>query len=237
MKIRTTQNFAFLGDLVSQVRIGRLVPASFQRPYVWGRHDIEELWTSIVSGDPLGGLLLWSPETEEIIARLGRKRLGPIEMLEGRHTALILDGQNRLISLAWSMVDPQTASPDSPGFEIWNNEDGAILVADPVTDPKSPRVCFIPKAELYGLMMPVWKLFDNQLFNQHLREQWDGNSDDECAVDWLSRLQESVKQARVVISTIEGGTAEQAKRRLLRIARVGVPISEADFDQIVQGEI
>jgi len=235
---RTEQSFEFLGDLVRMVQAGALVPAAFQRQYVWSRHDIEEMWASIDMRDPLGAVLLWRPDEEETARRLARERLGPVTVTPGPRTGLILDGQNRLVTLAWSMFDPDDIDGNAPGAEIWRNGDGHVLVADPITDPSAPRIVFMPRSDVKGLMMPVWLLFDNSAFNRHLRENWDIDDAEEAgktAVDWLSLLQEASRQARVVVSTIQGGDADEARRRFLRIARVGVPMSASDFDEIATG--
>lgn len=234
---RTEQSFEFLGDLVRKVQAGALVPAAFQRQYVWSRHDVEEMWASIDMRDPLGAVLLWRPEDEGTAQRLARGRLGPVKVDPGPRTGLILDGQNRLVTLAWSMFDPDDVSGEAPGASIWRAGDGYVLVADPVTDPSAPRIVFMPRDDVGGLMMPVWLLFDNSAFNRHIRENWDLDDPDaqetgKIAVDWLSLLQQAVREARVIVSTIQGGDADEAKRRFLRIARVGVPMSAADFDEI-----
>jgi len=234
---RTEQSFDFLGDMVRKVQAGTLVPAAFQRQYVWNRGDVEEMWASIEMRDPLGGVLLWRPEDEETARRLARGNLGPVTVVPGSRTGLILDGQNRLVTLAWSMFDPDDVVADAPGSAVWNNGDGHVLVADPVTDPLTPRIVFMPRADVQGLMMPIWLLFDNSAFNRHIRENWDIDNPEteesgKIAVDWLSLLQEASRQARVVVSTIQGGDADEARRRFLRIARVGVPMSASDFDEI-----
>ena len=235
MMVRTRQSFAFLGDVVHEVRKGRLAPAAFQRPYVWSRDDVEELWASIVSRDPLGGLLLWEPEDEETVSRMGRSHLGPIVRGSDRHSALILDGQNRLVTLAWSMVDPATVAGGLSGSDVWQTNDDLVLVADP--RGRRPCIRFMPREELGGMAMPVWKLFDNGMFNAHLRQTWDGEGvEGEIAADWLTSVQQGIREARVVVSTIEGGNAEQAKRRFVRMARVGVPMSAEDFDAIMSAK-
>jgi hypothetical protein len=232
MTVQTTQSFAFLGEIVERVRDGRLAPAAFQRPYVWTRHDVEEMWASIVSRDPLGGILLWTPGDEDVVRRMARSRLGPVDLVPGPRSTLVLDGQNRLVTLAWSMVDPEEVDDAAPGAGTWRADD-MVLAAVPSSESRGPAVRFVPRDQVRGLTTPTWKLFDNHVFNRHVRENWDGQGvDGEIAIDWLTRVQDSVREARVVVSTIEGGTAEQARRRLLRIARVGVPMSEEDFDAI-----
>ncbi len=233
MSIRTIQNLSHLGDMMEEVRSGRVMPASFQRPYVWTRTDVEEMWASIASNDPLGGILLWIPDDEETARAMSRSHLGPVGLKSDSRNALILDGQNRLVTFAWSMVDPGTIAPGLAGHEVWQDPGDLVLTAE-YDGPKGPSIRFMPRADVAGLAMPIWKLFDNREFNDHVVKNWNGKVETEVAVEWLGSLQRNVRDARVVVSTIEGGDAEQAKRRFLRMARVGVPMSAEDFDSIAK---
>ena len=69
---------SFLPQLIHEVSKGKLLPASFQRPYRWEREDILKFWTSIVRGYPIGAFLLWQPAKSPDLSRYGRPRLGPI---------------------------------------------------------------------------------------------------------------------------------------------------------------
>jgi len=233
MTIRTRQRLSHLGEMLEDVRGGHMVPAAFQRPYVWGRGDVEEMWTSIASNDPLGGLLLWEPEDRETAGLMSRSHLGPIPVATGADSRLILDGQNRLVSLAWSTIDPSTAPSGLPGCEVWQTSEDLILVADHAASGGA-TIRFVPRREATGMTMPIWKLFDNRAFNSHVVENWSDDVDVQTTIEWLASLQTCVREARVVVSTIEGGDAEQAKRRFLRMARVGVPMSAEDFDAIAR---
>lgn len=235
MMAATIQRFDFLNNIVRKVQDGTFAPAAFQRPYVWNRSDVEELWSSIILSDPLGGILLWRPEDPMDVSRFGRSRLGPITMKPSQGTSLILDGQNRLVTLAWSMHDPDTVADDAPGADVWKTRDDQILVADAVSDPESPRIAFMPRSQVGRMMLPIWKLFDDKAFNRHVLDATKGGElpGDARVMEWLDEVRRAAIETRIVISTIDGGDVAEAKRRFLRIARVGVPMSAEHFDEIV----
>src|SRR3546814_3468283 len=95
------QESSFLLQLTERVKAGRAVPAAFQRPYVWSEKDIVALWTSIIKGYPLGAFLFWQPPGKDI-SEYAQAALGPIRIPELQRPALILDGQNRLVTFARS---------------------------------------------------------------------------------------------------------------------------------------
>ena len=65
---------------------------SIQRQFVWDSEDVKELIDSIVSGYPIGAIIIWEPTTKFPSAPLiGNNNVGP-----GRY---ILDGQQRLTAL------------------------------------------------------------------------------------------------------------------------------------------
>lgn len=76
--MQITQSSGFLFDLLREVRSGTLLPAAFQRPYVWSKQDVEALCDSVLTGFPIGGFLVWEPGTLGDVSQLGRSRLGPV---------------------------------------------------------------------------------------------------------------------------------------------------------------
>src|SRR3546814_17147517 len=64
------------------------------------------------------------------ISEYAQAALGPIRIPELQRPALILDGQNRLVTFAWSMTTYEDeVDPSAPGYDIWRS--GKVLVADP----------------------------------------------------------------------------------------------------------
>ena len=88
-----------LGDLLHEAEEGRLQLPDFQRSYVWGDEDIQNLIASVAKGYPIGaflslqtgGAVRFKPRLLEGIAGMAGVSPAPVELL--------LDGQQRLTSL------------------------------------------------------------------------------------------------------------------------------------------
>lgn len=220
VRIETEANFML--DIVRDVQKGRAAPAAFQRPFVWTAHDVEALWTSILRGYPLGAFLLWRPKGGIVHSR---PTLGPIPLQPDDRAALILDGQNRLVTIAWSMTAPDADVPeDLPGSDIFRA--GRHLVMDPY----EKRAHFVDADEVHGMMMPIHMLFDS--IWPFTRKAWKSDEDDDH-IQWLDDMGYRLRGARIVRTTIDGATPEQARDAFLHIARAGVPMDQADFDAAV----
>jgi hypothetical protein len=220
--VRIETEASFMLDIVRDVQKGRAAPAAFQRPFVWTAADVEALWTSILRGYPLGAFLLWRPRGGIVHSR---PTLGPIPLRPDDRASLILDGQNRLVTIAWSMTDPDEDVPEGlPGSEIFRA--GRTLVLDPY----EKRARFVDAAKITGMMMPIHHLFGT--ISPFIRKAWRSDEDD-AAMAWLDDQGYRLRGARIVRTTIDGATPEQAREAFLHIARAGVPMSQADFDAAV----
>lgn len=220
--VRIETEASFMLDIVKDVQKGRAAPAAFQRPFVWTAADVEALWTSILRGYPLGAFLLWRPKGGMVHSR---PTLGPIPLQPDDRAALILDGQNRLVTIAWSMTDPDADLPEGlPGGELFRV--GRTLVLDPY----ERRARFVDFDQVHGMMMPIHHLFGT--ISPFIRKAWRSDDDNE-AMEWLDDQGYRLRSARIVRTTIDGATPEQAREAFLHIARAGVPMSQADFDAAV----
>ena len=177
------------------------------------------LWTSIIKGYPLGSFLLWLPKGG---SHFKSTSLGPIEFVPTPHSELILDGQNRMVTIAWSMTPPDAdVHEDASGASIFR--DGQVLVLD----PHQKKPLFLDPDEVTGLIMPVHYLFNR--FSKFLRDQWRSDEDDE-AIEWLDHVGSMLREARITITHMENATIDEARDAFLHIARAGVPMSQEDFD-------
>ena len=89
-------------ELVIRVRQGDIKLPKFQRPFVWKRPDILNLWDSIYKGYPIGSILLWL--TQEPLA--SEKRIGDLDISirpDEYPTNYLLDGQQRLSTLCGAL--------------------------------------------------------------------------------------------------------------------------------------
>lgn len=81
-----------LSMLLEQIDSGTVLLPEFQRGYVWNRDQVRGLMQSLYRGHPVGGLLLWETEAEDVSVR------GEVTGIGGTHL-LLLDGQQRITSL------------------------------------------------------------------------------------------------------------------------------------------
>lgn len=112
----------FLFDLLKWVRQGRVRVPAFQRPYVWTRANMLDLFDSVRCRYPIGTLLFWRSSTK---AAGPLDRFGPFNLSQIRssETLLLLDGQQRITTLAGVLLRdsglPNWSGDDEDG-ERWN---------------------------------------------------------------------------------------------------------------------
>lgn len=243
------QRSSFLLTLVREVASGRMLPAAMQRPYVWQKADVEALCDSIMSRFPIGAFLMWSPGPKANLAQLAKGRLGPLMHASSDAAgynpfSLLLDGQNRAATLAWMMLRaeddlPELADASDAERVTWLGDERLVL------DGATQSVIFVPKDEVeVGLRMPAWTLLSSATdgprgtANKHWRrldkEVWPqyatrGEADDFMAL-W-DKACDCFREARTTETIIEGATPEEARHAFVRICRIGVPMSQEDFDR------
>ncbi len=89
-----------VGDLVKDVRNGRIGLPDLQRPFVWRDNKVRELFDSMLKGYPIGYIMLWESPSEyenkkSIIVDNSKTYEEPKE--------LVIDGQQRLTALVAAM--------------------------------------------------------------------------------------------------------------------------------------
>ena len=85
-----------LGSQVKALLEGRLVIPSIQRGYVWRRAQVPYLLDSLYRGYPVGALLIWKTTLDVPLRTAAVLQGTPV----WDHPAVLLDGQQRLTSLA-----------------------------------------------------------------------------------------------------------------------------------------
>lgn len=231
--MRIYQSNNFLMDLTRQVRKGALLPAAFQRPYVWAKADVMALIESILRGYPIGGFLVWSPWGKADLSKVSRYRLGPILGTdESARVSLLLDGQNRLATLAWMGREADEPLPDDMTEQeraTWPLDER--LIADLATQ----TIKFVPAAEADdGFRMPAAALIHSAVSNVVFRKRWAewsemGETELNAGMKWFDNTAAAFREARVVVTEISEASAAEAKHAFMHICKVGVPMSEQDF--------
>lgn len=169
------------------------------------------------------------------VSQYARRRLGPIEPpVDSRPEAVILDGQNRLATVAWLMhQDLENLSSGITDHErhVWGTDNV------PVVNIENHQVSFVSReAAGTGFVMPARVLFGGAPANELIRERWNTQwaSEDEtklnAAVRWLDKAQTAVSDARVVVTSLQGASVQDAKDAFLHICKVGVPMSLQDLE-------
>lgn len=233
--MRIVQNTAYLKNLVRAASEGGLVPAAFQRPYVWSRKDVLSLMESLKKGYPVGSFLLWTPFERADLSTVARPRLGPLTPDAGQKiVSVLLDGQNRLATLAWAMRDnalPLPSDMTEHELEVWGQDDVLAL------DLETAEFSFMQQDELESrLCLPVRALLDNTYALQLVRKLWNGpwrahdHSRVQEAISRFDRMQDTFLEAQAAVCDMQRASLDEARDAFSHICRVGVPMSERDFD-------
>lgn len=89
-----------VGDLVKDVRNGRIGLPDLQRPFVWRDNKVRELFDSMLKGYPIGYIMLWeSPVDYES----KKSTIGDNSKTYEEPKELVIDGQQRLTALVAAM--------------------------------------------------------------------------------------------------------------------------------------
>lgn len=231
-KREITSHNVFLKDMMNDVRKGLMQPAAFQRPYVWKKTDVLKLIKSILEGFPIGSFVLWSPWGAADASQAGRGRIGPIVGANNTAVSFLLDGQNRLTTMAWLMRSPMDPLPESLSgqeLETWGSGEQLVL------ELRKRSVRFVPDAEVnVGFRLPISVLFNGQLnqeFRSREKTQWAGVSTDDIdnAMVWADQVKYAFSDARIVATDIKYATFEEALEAFLHICKPGVPMTKKDF--------
>ena len=89
-----------VGDLVRDVRIGKIGLPDLQRPFVWKDNKIRELYDSMLKGYPIGYIMLWESPADYDEKKSG---IGINGKIYTERKELVIDGQQRLTALVASM--------------------------------------------------------------------------------------------------------------------------------------
>ena len=118
-----------LGDLLGDVKNGKIGLPDLQRPFVWKDNKVRELLDSMIKGYPIGYIMLWSsPEDYENTGHIGKN-----DKIFTQPDDLVIDGQQRLTALLAAMYGVAirdkdykekkiriTFNPITREFQVWS---------------------------------------------------------------------------------------------------------------------
>ena len=133
-----------VGDLLNDIRIGKLGLPDLQRPFVWEDNKVRDLFDSMLKGFPIGYVMLWStPMDYERMSSIGTN-----EKIYKSPTELVIDGQQRLTALLAALYGVKikdknykdrniriSFNPLTRDFQVWtkaydNNQEYISSISD-----------------------------------------------------------------------------------------------------------
>ncbi|MGB9880677.1 MAG: DUF262 domain-containing protein, partial [Anaerolineae bacterium] len=212
-----------LKKLIEDIHVGEIGLPDIQRPFVWPRSKVRDLFDSMYRGFPIGYLLFWENGYSGEHRTIGASGKQKVPRL------LIVDGQQRLTSL-YAVIK---------AIPIINKEFRSELIRiafHPLEEKFEVTNSFIEKdPEWIDDISKLWKPETNtftfiQDFLARLRERRALSPDEEKkipdAIDRLVKLQDyPITALEVSYSVDEDRVAEI----FVRINSKGTPLNQADF--------
>jgi hypothetical protein len=202
--------------IISQVEDllnGRVVVPSIQRDFVWMRPDVRDLFDSLYRGYPVGALLLWKTNLA-----VPFKTAAVVQAAKSAHQPLyLLDGQQRLTSLAW-VYRPRSKADGrliDLRFDVRTEEfvnPSAIQRKDPLLFPVSTLLQ--ENTQFYQLLNRAGVPFDDPHFDE-----------------WTQRLQKvnSIRHHQIAVITYESDDYEEVAELFARLNKGGRRLSKGDL--------
>jgi hypothetical protein len=212
-----------LSKLVEDIDVGEIGLPDIQRPFVWTKAKVRDLFDSMYNGFPVGYLLFWGN-----VGANGARQIGT----EGKQAVprlLIVDGQQRLTSLYAVLKGLPVVDEDYRAERIkiaFRPRDQHFAVSDAAVERDPEYIADI--SQLW--VGPVSRNRFVKQFLERLSASRTLTDDDEDhlteAIDRLYDLQSYPFTALELSSTID---EEKVAEVFVRINSKGVPLNQADF--------
>ncbi|MFH9731317.1 DUF262 domain-containing protein [Streptomyces sp. NPDC017260] len=209
----------FLEQVLEWISLGELRVPKFQRPFLWRPEQMLQLFDSMERGYPVGSLLIW--ETSEALASLdsiGGRSIPPAP--EGGKVAYVLDGHQRLSTL-FGVLHRSADAPKSPQQEDWMwwvyrpldraDHDG-VRYRHWKSGGKAP--------DSYLPMRSVLRTLDFLEYARQLSDTYTRGEADRLTKE-SERIAQRVKNYKVSVVRMQGGTLQQAVEVFSRINSSG----------------
>ena len=210
-----------LGFVIEQIRLGDIGLPDIQRPFVWPRTKVRDLFDSMYRGFPVGYLLFW--------ANVGNgTRVVGDDTKQTTPKKLIVDGQQRLTSLYAVMTGQPVLREDYRSEHIqiaFRPLDGTFEVANAVTK-KDPE--FIP--DISAIFGGTGHIKFVNTFLDRLRERREVDEHEmELLAANIDRVKDLVAYHFTVVELTENIEEEQVAEIFVRINSQGTPLNQSDF--------
>lgn len=130
----------FLYQLIRGIADGTIGLPRFQRPFVWTKEQCLELYRSIRAGTPIGSVMLWRTNREDIQCY---DNLGPYELQKPSASVrtYIIDGHQRLATLFAALHVPAPGAPLPEEIAYYDLEEEDFLFAP---RREAPKLVWLP---------------------------------------------------------------------------------------------
>ena len=199
-------------EIVTGVKSGDIKLPKFQRPFVWKRKEVINLFDSIYNGYPIGSILLWNSteklESERTIADLN------INDNDNKFfpTNYLLDGQQRISSLC--------------GCLYWDAKDYRSLW-NVVFDLEKEEFLY-PKNEFKSEYFPLNKLINTSDFILQCRK-FENHPKNEIYFKNAEKLLRSIKDYKIAVVKIGDMTINEVAPIFERINSTGRKLTIVDL--------
>lgn len=205
-----------VSDLVEGVLSGEITVPRFQRPYVWGPDDMLQLFDSVLHGYPIGSLLIWETDREDITSL---DRLGPLELPENkpRLRKYVVDGHQRVATFVGVLTLPEAFPRDRQDHWRW-------WIA---YDLRQNQVVHIKdnRSSIPYHLLPLRSILKTSDFARRTREMMssgqipDREIDD--LVDRADFVQKAIREYRVPMTVMRSGSLDDAVTIFARVNQRG----------------
>ncbi|OIK05083.1 DUF262 domain-containing protein [Streptomyces monashensis] len=210
----------FLEQVLERIAQGELRVPKFQRPFLWRPEQMLQLFDSMERGYPMGSLLIWETAMPlESLDTIGGRRI-PLAP-EGAKVAYVLDGHQRLSTL-FGVLHRSADAPRSARQEDWmwwvyrplvrSQHDGVRYRHWKSGEPVPSH--FLPMRSVLGTL-------DFLEYARTLSDVSDSREEADRLTKESERIAKRVKNYKVSVVRMEGGTLQQAIEVFSRINSSG----------------
>lgn len=203
-----------LTELLELLEDGTLRIPNFQRAFKWKDEDRRLLFDSIYRGFPIGTILLWKRPADDQARTFNDGEVSAESTRGGRDSMLVLDGQQRLWTLALSLYARDAAAGRSG------------IAFDPMTDE---LVVTRQREVLREALFPVSAARSSLTFNDWLRHHSVGDT----SLDAIRNFFDVVQRTRIPAYILDNVDEGVARRLFQRVNASGRRLEEHEvFDAL-----
>lgn len=212
-----------LSKLIEDIDVGEIGLPDIQRPFVWTKAKVRDLFDSMYSGFPVGYLLFWAN-----VNAAGTRQIG-VGGKQAVPRLLIVDGQQRLTSLYAVLKDVPVVTEDYSQIKVgiaFRPRDQLFAVTDAPIERDPEYIADI--SHLWAGEVSRNRFVRN--FLKRLKDSRDVSDDEEdLLTEAIDRLYDLQSYPFTALELSGGIDEEKVAEVFVRINSKGVTLNQADF--------